>query len=57
MAILEPTSTSAKTVRKESGLARIVGSGSAGILELAFFHPVSFQLSAIDNRSILLPNG
>lgn len=40
MAIIEPTSTSAKNVRKESSIARIVGSGSAGILELAFFHPV-----------------
>lgn len=40
MVALEPTSTSAKNVRKESSVARIVGSGSAGILELAFFHPV-----------------
>lgn len=40
MAIIESTSTSAKSVRKENSLARIVGSGSAGILELAFFHPV-----------------
>jgi hypothetical protein len=40
MAIIESTSTSAKNVRKESSVARIVGSGSAGILELAFFHPV-----------------
>jgi hypothetical protein len=40
MAIIESTSTSAKNVRKENSIARIVGSGSAGILELAFFHPV-----------------
>jgi len=41
MAIIESTSTSAKNVRKENSIARIVGSGSAGILELAFFHPVT----------------
>jgi hypothetical protein len=41
MAVIESTSTSAKNVRKENSIARIVGSGSAGILELAFFHPVT----------------
>ena len=34
------TGTSAKNVRKESGLARVLGSASAGGLELALFHPV-----------------
>ena len=41
MAILESTSTGAKNIRKENSVARIVGSGSAGILELALFHPVN----------------
>ena len=40
MAVIESTSSSAKSVRKESSVARIVGSGSAGVLELALFHPV-----------------
>jgi hypothetical protein len=40
MAIIEATSSGAKSVRKENSVARIVGSGSAGILELALFHPV-----------------
>jgi len=40
MAIIESTSTSVKNFRKENSVARIVGSGSAGILELALFHPV-----------------
>jgi len=40
MAIIESTASSAKSVRKENSVARIVGSGSAGILELALFHPV-----------------
>ena len=44
MAIIESTSTSAKNVRKENSVARIVGAGSAGILELALFHPVKFPL-------------
>ncbi|KAF8544466.1 mitochondrial carrier domain-containing protein [Trichophaea hybrida] len=34
------TSTSAKGVKKESMIARLLGSGSAGIAELAVFHPV-----------------
>ena len=50
MAIIESTSTSAKNVRKENSIARIVGSGSAGILELAFFHPV---ISAGELRLII----
>lgn len=41
MVILESTPSSAKTVRKENSVARIVGAGSAGILELALFHPVN----------------
>ncbi|KAI5800312.1 mitochondrial carrier domain-containing protein [Peziza echinospora] len=36
--IASPTSTSG--VKKESGYARILGSGCAGIAELAVFHPV-----------------
>ena len=32
--------TSAKDFKKESNAARILGSGSAGIAELAIFHPV-----------------
>ena len=43
MVALQSTSTSAKDVRKESSVARIVGSGSAGILELMLFHPVSLS--------------
>ena len=39
MAPTIPTS-SAKDVKKESTLARVLGSGSAGIAELAIFHPV-----------------
>lgn len=50
MAIIESTSTSAKNVRKENSVARIVGSGSAGILELALFHPV---ISAANLRLII----
>lgn len=53
MAIIESTSTNAKTARKESGVARIFGSGSAGILELALFHPVCQSLRAVvDDRLI-----
>lgn len=33
-------SSSAKNVKKESTIARLLGSGSAGIAELAIFHPV-----------------
>jgi hypothetical protein len=40
MAVIESTASRAKSVRKENVLARVVGSGSAGILELALFHPV-----------------
>lgn len=35
-----PSSGSASTVKKESTYARLLGSGSAGIAELAIFHPV-----------------
>ncbi|KAF2084401.1 solute carrier protein [Saccharata proteae CBS 121410] len=34
------TNSSAKDVKKESTVARLVGAGSAGIAELAVFHPV-----------------
>lgn len=44
MAVIQSTASSAKSVRNENALARVVGSGSAGILELAFFHPVQPQL-------------
>jgi len=37
---LHTTSSSARTVKKESTVARLLGSGSAGIAELAVFHPV-----------------
>ena len=40
MVAIQHTHASAKNVRKESSVARIVGSGSAGVLELALFHPV-----------------
>ena len=40
MVAIQHTQESAKNVRKESSVARIVGSGSAGVLELALFHPV-----------------
>ncbi|KAL7274342.1 high copy suppressor of abf2 [Rhizina undulata] len=35
-----PVSSSAKNYKKESTMARLLGSGSAGIAELAIFHPV-----------------
>ncbi|KAI9893670.1 MAG: Phosphate metabolism transcription protein [Vezdaea aestivalis] len=38
--IIAPAGASAKGIKKESGTARVLGSGSAGILELAVFHPV-----------------
>ncbi|KAK6523933.1 hypothetical protein TWF281_001895 [Arthrobotrys megalospora] len=38
--ILHSTGTSAQQVQRESGTARILGSGTAGIAELAIFHPV-----------------
>jgi hypothetical protein len=44
MAVIQSTASSAKSVRNENALARVVGSGSAGILELALFHPVQPQL-------------
>ncbi|CUS10014.1 unnamed protein product [Tuber aestivum] len=34
------SNTSARDVKRESGIARLLGSGSAGIAELAVFHPV-----------------
>ncbi|KAF3940734.1 Mitoferrin-1 [Dactylella cylindrospora] len=38
--VLHSTGTSATKVQRESGAARILGSGTAGIAELAVFHPV-----------------
>ncbi|EPS40774.1 hypothetical protein H072_5343 [Dactylellina haptotyla CBS 200.50] len=38
--ILHSAGTPAKQVQRESGMARILGSGTAGIAELAIFHPV-----------------
>jgi hypothetical protein len=38
-AVIGPA-VSAKDIKKESNAARILGSGSAGIAELAIFHPV-----------------
>jgi hypothetical protein len=32
--------SAAKDFKRESGLARLLGAGSAGIAELAVFHPV-----------------
>ncbi|KAI5852258.1 mitochondrial carrier domain-containing protein [Tricharina praecox] len=40
MSPIAASSSSAKSVKKESTLARLLGSGSAGIAELAIFHPV-----------------
>ncbi|KAL0637618.1 high copy suppressor of abf2 [Maublancomyces gigas] len=40
MSPIPVSSSSAKDVRKESTVARLLGSGSAGIAELAVFHPV-----------------
>jgi len=37
---IHTTSSSAKSIQKESTAARVLGSGSAGIAELAVFHPV-----------------
>ncbi|KAG0132117.1 mitochondrial carrier domain-containing protein [Tuber indicum] len=34
------SNTSARDVKKESGIARLLGSGCAGVAELAVFHPV-----------------
>jgi len=59
MVAIQHTQASAKNVRKESSVARIVGSGSAGILELAFFHPVfhfGLRKGETHNRSIPLRN-
>ncbi|KAF3912817.1 Mitoferrin-1 [Arthrobotrys entomopaga] len=38
--VLHSTGTSATQVQRESGAARVLGSGTAGIAELAVFHPV-----------------
>lgn len=37
---MSPIASPSKGARKESGVARLLGSGSAGIAELAVFHPV-----------------
>ncbi|KAF2660181.1 mitochondrial carrier [Lophiostoma macrostomum CBS 122681] len=39
-AVVAGTSSSAKDFKKESTIARVLGAGSAGIAELAVFHPV-----------------
>ena len=36
---MSPAASSGKNA-KESGVARVLGSGSAGVLELLIFHPV-----------------
>lgn len=61
MVAIQHTQESAKNVRKESSIARIVGSGSAGVLELALFHPVRLTLPPLVGgyslyRSIRLQN-
>lgn len=37
----------AKEFKRESGTARVVGAGTAGIAELAIFHPVRLMCTAL----------
>jgi len=49
--IIAGPGSASKDFKRESTVARLLGSGSAGIAELAVFHPVCWlHLSGGDNR-------